>query len=373
MSRAQQNMYVNNIFDAGKTKPENILEYEECLAPVDKSIYDELSSTQEKGAPSNDFVIMKSMPSEQSKQSDNSFLQKKLALLRPMFLILLCILITALVTSIATFFATKNNLSDKSDLQYKSACINETEGRVQQELDKAMICRYNETTDSPACSSASCPGNGDYLRLRFSRKELYYSYYMSDDETTLSNFKTVETSKSVSARLSTYRGTISDTCLGDDDLIYYEVNYTYSIRSKSTYFLTKNILEVGIAERSNVDKYSDAGASASGWSFNMFYRGEWFSNTRKFVYINARHNGSSTTSQRLLTTYVGEQLHGQLKIFINTRRHEFTVMHDDLKVYVFEDVKSNEMLCPVFGVYNPDHVKVQLKILNSFNFSMYPW
>ncbi|XP_071135133.1 uncharacterized protein [Mytilus edulis] len=373
MSRAQQNTYVNNIFDAGKTEPENILEYEEFLAPVDKSIYDELSSKQEKGAPSNDSVIMNSMHSELSKQSDNSILQKKLALIRPMFLILLCIPMTALVTAIATFFATKNNLSDKSGMQCSSACINDTEGRLQQELDKAMICRYNETTDSPACSSAFCPGNGDYLRLRFSRTELYYSYFMSDDETTLSNFKTVETSKSVSARLSTYRGTISDTCLGEDALIYYEVNYTYSIRSKLASFSTKDILEVGIAERSNVDKYSDAGASASGWSFYMFYRGVWFSRARRFVYINARHNGSSKTSQILFTTYAGEQLHGQLKIFINTRRNEFTVMHDDLKVYVFEDVKSNETLCPVFGVYNPDHVNVQLKILNSFNFSMYPW
>lgn len=88
MSRAHRNMYVNNIFDAGKTEPENILEYEECLAPVDTSIYDELSSTQEKGAPSNDSVIINSMDSEQSKQSHNLILQKKLALLRPMFLIL---------------------------------------------------------------------------------------------------------------------------------------------------------------------------------------------------------------------------------------------------------------------------------------------
>lgn len=117
MSRAQQNMYVNNIFDGRKTEQENILEYEECLAPVDKSIYDELSSTQEKGAPSNDSVIMNLMPSELSKQSDNSILQKKLALLRPMFLILLCIPMTALVTAIATFFATKNNLSDKSGMR----------------------------------------------------------------------------------------------------------------------------------------------------------------------------------------------------------------------------------------------------------------
>lgn len=197
---------------------------------------------------------------------------------------------------------------------------------------------------------------------------------MSDDETTLSNFKTVDTSRSVSARLSTYRGTISDPCLGEDELIYYEVNYTYSIHSELlTSFSTKDILEVGIAERSNVDKYSDAGASASGWSVNMFYRREWFLNTRIIVYINAKHNGSSTTIQRLFTTDAGEQLHGQLKIFINTRRNEFTVMHDDLKVYVFEDVKSNETLCPVFGVYNPDHVNVQLKIFNSLNFSMYPW
>ncbi|CAC5360531.1 PIF1 [Mytilus coruscus] len=95
MSKAQQNVYVNNIFDAGKTKQDNTLEYEECLASVDKSIYDELSSTQEKGTPSDDSVIMNSMPSVQSKQSDNSINQKKLALLRPILLVCFCILITA--------------------------------------------------------------------------------------------------------------------------------------------------------------------------------------------------------------------------------------------------------------------------------------
>ncbi|CAC5364182.1 unnamed protein product [Mytilus coruscus] len=364
MSKAQQNVYVNNIFDAGKTDPDNNLEYEECFASVDKSIYDELSSTQEKGTPSNDSVKMNSMPGVQSKQSDNSIYQK-LALLRPMFLILFCILITALVTAITTFFATKNNLSEKKTIhatECSSTCNNDTERRVQQQI-------------SHSCSREFCPGNGVHLGVRFSRTELYSSYYMSDDNTTLSNVNTDETSKSASARLLTYRGTISDVCVGDDDLIYYEINYTFSIRTYLTnYFDKEDILEVGIAERSNVDKYTNAGAAASGWSFNMYYTRSafyWFG--RHNVYINARHNGRSHTSQSLLTTSIGEELHGQLKIFINTRRDEFTVMYNDLKVYVFDEIQSNETLCPVFGVYNPNYVNVQLKILNSLNFSMYPW
>ncbi|CAC5360532.1 unnamed protein product [Mytilus coruscus] len=218
----------------------------------------------------------------------------------------------------------------------------------------------------------STSGNGVHLAVRFSRTELYYSYYMSDDNTTLSNVNTDETSKSASARLLTYRGTISDVCVGHDDLIYYEISYAYSIRTELTnYFDKEDILEVGIAERSNVDKYKNAGAAASGWSFNMYYTRSFF--YFSYVYINARHNGRSHTAQNLFTTYIGEELHGQLKIFINTRRDEFTVMHNDLKVYVFDEVKSNETLCPVFGVYNPKYVNVQLKILNSLNFSMYAW
>ncbi|CAC5423353.1 unnamed protein product [Mytilus coruscus] len=264
------------------------------------------------------------------------------------------------------------SVPDEDATECSSTCGDDTERRFQQQINKTVICRNNETIDSNSCSREVCPGNGVHLGMRFSRTELYYLYYMSDDNTTLSNLNTDETSRRASARLSTYRGTISDSCVGHDDLIYYEVNYTYSIHTELTFFKTKDILEVGIAERSNVDKYIDAGSTASGWSFNMFYREEWFSNT-KIVYINARHNGNSTTSQRLLTTYAGEELHGQLKIFINTRRKEFTVMHDDLKVYVFDEVKSNETLCPVFGVYNPNYVNVQLKILNSLNFSMYPW
>lgn len=104
--------------------------------------------------------------------------------------------------------------------------------------------------------------------MRFSRTALYRKVFISADNTIISYVHTNDTSSSADAQLENYKGTISDHCVGDNELIYYEVSYTYTIIKALTD--RDLVLEVGLAERSKVDRLFYGGNNnVSAWSFHL--------------------------------------------------------------------------------------------------------
>ncbi|CAG2238859.1 unnamed protein product [Mytilus edulis] len=204
--------------------------------------------------------------------------------------------------------------------------------------------------------------------MRFSRTALHKNMFISADNTIISNVLTNDTSSSADAQLKNYKGTISDHCVGDNELIYYEVNYTYTILKALT---GRNlVLEIGLAERSKVDQYHYGGNNnVSAWSFNLAKR----SNIDSVYFFAQDHRFDQKISGPFSKTTVGTNIHGKFKLFINRRRNEFLMTQDDSIIHVFKNVTSTGKLCPIFGVYNPYRVHVKLQLMNPRNFTNYPW
>lgn len=203
--------------------------------------------------------------------------------------------------------------------------------------------------------------------MRFSRTYLYKNLFISADNTIISNVHIIDTSHSADAQLQNYRGTISDMCVGDNELMYYEVNYTYTIVDK----LSANILvlEVGLAERSKADRFFYVGNSnVSGWSFYLA-RGSVVDH----VFLYSQNTDYTRVLESISNNIVGTKAHGKFMLFINRRRNEFSLKEDESIFHVFKNVTSNVKLCPVFAVYSSSRVNVKLQLMNPRNFTYYPW
>ncbi|CAC5391691.1 unnamed protein product [Mytilus coruscus] len=104
--------YVINNLDVGKTDLGNTVGYEECIDYVEKDEYDQIPA--DKDTINHDYLVLTSTVKEEIKQSNNGIHhqnkqpdievhQTKQSVLRSIFPIMLCIVITASVTAVATF------------------------------------------------------------------------------------------------------------------------------------------------------------------------------------------------------------------------------------------------------------------------------
>lgn len=203
--------------------------------------------------------------------------------------------------------------------------------------------------------------------MRFSRTYLYKNLFISADNTIISNVHIIDTSHSADAQLQNYWGTISDMCVGDNELMYYEVNYTYTIVNKIS--ANKLVLEVGLAERSKVDRFYYVGNSnVSGWSFHL---ATGLDVDQVFLY--SQDTDYRRVWESISNNIVGTKVHGKFILFINRRRNEFSLKQDESIFHVFKNVTSSVKLCPVFAVYGSGRVNVKLQLMNPRNFTYYPW
>ncbi|CAG2229575.1 unnamed protein product [Mytilus edulis] len=123
MLRARQSSHVENNDDVGQIDQEDSVGYAECI-DVEKDDYDQIPADRD--TINHDYLVLTSIVKREIKQTnyvghhqniqpDIEVHQTKQSVLRPIFLIMLCIIITASVTAVATFFITKHVLSDKND------------------------------------------------------------------------------------------------------------------------------------------------------------------------------------------------------------------------------------------------------------------
>lgn len=155
-------------------------------------------------------------------------------------------------------------------------------------------------------------GDDVLLDTNFSRTALYKKCFISADNTVISNVQTIDTSSSADAQLQNYRGTISNTCVANNEIIYYEANYTYTILKPLSG--TNLVLEVGLAERAKVDKYHYVGHSkVSGWSFHLAKKSNISS-----VYLFYQYGDSLRDWGSFSDNTAGTKVHGKLIFLINS-------------------------------------------------------
>ncbi|CAC5409731.1 unnamed protein product [Mytilus coruscus] len=371
MSNTKPNTYANISFNPDITDPD----YLEVFSTDDT--YENISSVYKQN-PQNDYPITSStnMPNP----SDTRGRQKIQISLWLLFLIIICILVAFVVTGIVTFFITKERFTVKQ-YESKAECYWETwsswsgcsitcgkgeQFRVRQQMNTSMLCNYNESFNVKSCTSDPCIGDGYLIDMLFSRTASYKNVFISADNTILSNVHTIETSSSANAQLQNYKGTIADICVGNNELIYYEVNYTYTIgnTSPSNYL----VLEVGLAERTKVDRYYYVGSkNVSGWSFHLA------KSSHNNVYLYSQYVDSNHVWESFSNDTIGTKVHGKFKLFIDRLRNEFSLRQGDSIFHVFKNVTSSGKLCPVFAVFNPQIVLVKLQLMNPRNFTRFPW
>ncbi|CAC5360528.1 unnamed protein product [Mytilus coruscus] len=155
MSKAEPNVYVNNVFDDGKADDDVV--YEKCFDTEDQSNYDQLSSVSKESPPKTVFNISHNIPNDQSIQEDNCRSQKIQVPWRLLFFIS-CFLITIVVSNVVTFITTKNKFSEKKT-QYRICssfpCLN---GGVCVSDGEQYYCSCTQGFSGKNCKVSPCSG-----------------------------------------------------------------------------------------------------------------------------------------------------------------------------------------------------------------------
>ncbi|XP_063401940.1 neurogenic locus notch homolog protein 1-like [Mytilus trossulus] len=152
MSTVQRSGYVNNMVDGVFTNLSDSVQYDECIETIDKSGYDQLSAVRD--GVNHDYITLTSSHKVESKQSHNEVHKKNKSLLRPIFLVMCCIMISSGVTAAATFFATKHLYSENKD-KYKDST----------QCNMSSDNSFNDTNNSPGlCSIEQCENGGTCIK-----------------------------------------------------------------------------------------------------------------------------------------------------------------------------------------------------------------
>lgn len=185
--------------------------------------------------------------------------------------------------------------------------------------------------------------------------------YLSNDSKILGNRKTDITPKQITGepnQLKNYYGLIGNTCFKDKIKIYYEVKFVYTIYTALT--STNLILEIGLAQRDQIDVNDFVGYVKNGWSFVLARCG-----TSNKVCIRAKHDGKLQINELYGKNRPGLTVSDKFGILIDRERNTFSLLSNKTVIYSYQNVESYYDLCPVFGVHNKKKLDVRLQIVNS--------
>ncbi|CAC5423356.1 unnamed protein product [Mytilus coruscus] len=155
MSKAEPNVYLNNIFVEGKTDDDAV--YEECICfdTDDQSDYEEVSAVAKNNPP--DINIAHNIPKNQSIQEDKSRIKKMHVQLR-LLVFISCFVITLVVSNVVTFITTKNKFSEKKTKPTPCAELKCLNGGSCEVLNDTFQCSCGSGFSGRLCEVTSCKG-----------------------------------------------------------------------------------------------------------------------------------------------------------------------------------------------------------------------
>ncbi|XP_052086774.1 cubilin-like [Mytilus californianus] len=153
MSKAEPNVYLNNIFVEGRTDDDGV--YEECFDTDDQSDYEEVSPVAKKNLP--DINIPHNMPKIQSIKEDYSRSKKMHTHLRFLFFIN-CFVIILVVSNVVTFITTKDKFSEKKTNLTPCAGLIFLNGGSCEVLNGSFNCLCESGFSGRLCEVTPCTG-----------------------------------------------------------------------------------------------------------------------------------------------------------------------------------------------------------------------
>ncbi|XP_071130664.1 uncharacterized protein [Mytilus edulis] len=246
-------------------------------------------------------------------------------------------------------------------------CGNDTQHRTRENTGVPVGCLPRTENQTKSCNLgvAGCQAPAPAFDMHFDPATLNSRGFLSTDNSILSNRYSSKTRKRSSGgdkSLQKYSGVIANRCFGGKKKVWFKVAYKYTIYHVLSF--TNLILEIGVADRSEIDKDFFVGnVQRNGWSFALARCGDDNDN----ICLRSKHMENLQDNIFFSRNNVGLQKNGTFVLVVDRQNNTFQ-LHDLGAPYSnisFANVVSGKELCPVFGVYHSNLLDVQIQILDS--------
>lgn len=202
--------------------------------------------------------------------------------------------------------------------------------------------------------------------MKFDNTTTHRFLFISEDEKTISDEDTAETPNSHDGRLKVYRGVMANFCVRDNHIVYYEVEYNYTIVTNPSF--SSLVFEVGLAELERTDNsffvFDD---KIKGWSFIMYKN-----NKINAIVLQARDFNGEYRLKTISYVSIGLVKSGKLAFLVDRLNNRFIMYINSSIFHTFDGVVSTSVLCPMFGGMG-SVANTKLRILRARNFTSFPF
>lgn len=182
--------------------------------------------------------------------------------------------------------------------------------------------------------------------------------FLTKDNTVLSNYQ-IDV-RDNNGLLQNYSGATADHCLTPNSKLYFVVAYNVTVIKDNFDGEGTVLFEAAFSDREQVDKFPYVGQNPNGWSFNVYHQ-------RFDSYALAAQRFTDEKILKIFQVANGATITGKLEILVDRERDELSLVDGSRVEHVFRDFKSDNLLCPMFGLYGEGKVKMSLQIRDAKN------
>lgn len=193
----------------------------------------------------------------------------------------------------------------------------------------------------------------------FDKSTSHTDIYISKDRRTISNRYEEGMLWVSDGSLQNYYGVIGRRVFTKTDIVYFEIEVYYKLWDNIT-FDTALIFEVGFSTEDTIDGYHYLGGQNKSWSFMCI--NDLDSSSVVLAYEISR--GQIFSLKTITSNVKGETYQGRIGFFVDGPRRKIAVYDilEEKLLKTFENVEFEEVIHPVFGVFNGQKIEAKVTL-----------